>query len=186
MVPPGSPDPTGHAARAGEALAPDPGTHRVRRVLLAALMALLSVNVWTGSPLVAVWVGSRVQGDGPPSMGAIAVVAITLLALSVTLVLILGRVSAAYDREMGVHQVRKHVPWLRSMRGERELYEGERPMLSMLDRVLVVTVVVAVVAFEIWFFFFSGSPIDQRTGRHTQVPTMVVDRGADQSASSRS
>jgi hypothetical protein len=30
---------------------------------------------------------------------------------------------------------------------------------------LVVWVVVAVAAFEVWFFFFSGSPIDQRSGR---------------------
>jgi hypothetical protein len=26
-------------------------------------------------------------------------------------------------------------------------------------------VVIAVIAFEVWFFFFSGSPIDQRSGR---------------------
>ena len=57
--------------------------------------ALLSVNVWTGSPLFALWVGSQVQGDGPPTMGAIAVTAITLLAVSITLVQLLGRVSAS-------------------------------------------------------------------------------------------
>jgi hypothetical protein len=30
---------------------------------------------------------------------------------------------------------------------------------------LIVCVVIAVVAFEVWFFFFSTSPIDQRSGR---------------------
>jgi hypothetical protein len=29
----------------------------------------------------------------------------------------------------------------------------------------VILVVLAFVAFEIWFFFFSSSPIDQRSGR---------------------
>jgi hypothetical protein len=52
------------------------------------------------------------------------------------------------------------------MRGERP-HEGDRArQLSPMDVVLIVTVVVAVVAFEIWFFFFSGSPIDGRSGRH--------------------
>jgi hypothetical protein len=35
----------------------------------------------------------------------------------------------------------------------------------MLERILVVCVVLAVAAFEIWFFFFSTSPIDGRSGR---------------------
>jgi hypothetical protein len=60
------------------------------------------------------------------------------------------------------------------MRGERELYAGDRPTLSALDRILVVTVVIAVAAFEVWFFFFSTSPIDQRSGRHGEVPTLRV------------
>jgi hypothetical protein len=51
------------------------------------------------------------------------------------------------------------------MRGEREMYPGDRLTVTTLERVLVVVVVLAVAAFEIWFFFFSGSPIDQRTGR---------------------
>ena len=52
------------------------------------------------------------------------------------------------------------------MRGERpHEHKGGRE-LSPLDVVLIVTVVVAVVMFEIWFFFFSGSPIDSRSGRH--------------------
>jgi hypothetical protein len=33
------------------------------------------------------------------------------------------------------------------------------------ERVVVVTVAIAVVAFEVWFFFFSGSPIGGPGGR---------------------
>jgi hypothetical protein len=36
-----------------------------------------------------------------------------------------------------------------------------------------VTVAAAVLAFEIWFFFFSSSPIDQRTGR-SAVPLVFA------------
>jgi len=31
------------------------------RVLLGVLTTLVSVNLWTGGPLLALWVGSRVQ-----------------------------------------------------------------------------------------------------------------------------
>jgi len=38
---------------------------------------------------------------------------------------------------------------------------------------LVIVVVACVLAFEVWFFFFSTSPIDQRSGRG-QVPRALV------------
>jgi hypothetical protein len=51
------------------------------------------------------------------------------------------------------------------MSGERPQYEGFKPTLSTPERILVGMVVVVIVAFEIWFFFFSTSPIDNRSGR---------------------
>jgi hypothetical protein len=51
------------------------------------------------------------------------------------------------------------------MRGERPREQGKEYRLSALEEILVVTVVLAMAAFEIWFFFYSGSPIDQRSGR---------------------
>ena len=132
----------------------------MKRLGLAAAMTIVGLNIYTGSPLLALWVGSRVQGPGPPSMEAVAVVVVVLGVCSVSLALLLGRLGARYDDLAGTAPTaRKHAPWLRSMRGEREQQPGERPQLTMLERILVGLVVVAVVAFEIWFFFFSGSPI---------------------------
>jgi hypothetical protein len=131
-------------------------------------MTLAALNVWTGGPLAALWIGSRVQGDGPPSMGAIFTAAGSLAAISVLLMRVLASLGEAYARLTGTQStVRRHVPWLRSMRGEREEgYAGAaRPEMTLLERILVAMVVLAVVAFEIWFFFYSSSPIDQRTGR---------------------
>jgi hypothetical protein len=140
---------------------------RLKRIGLICLMAITTINVWTGSPLLAVWVGSRVQGSGSASMGGFAAVGLTLVVVSLALVRVLARLEAVYDRITGSQRtVRRHVPWLRSMRGERPHEDRQARQLSPLDVVLIVTVVVAVVAFEIWFFFFSGSPIDSRSGRH--------------------
>ena len=42
---------------------------RLKRFLLAALMAVLVLNIWTGGPLLALWLGSRVQGRARPRWG---------------------------------------------------------------------------------------------------------------------
>jgi hypothetical protein len=140
---------------------------RLRKLGLLIGMALASVNIWTGSPLMAVWVGSRVQTSGSTvSMGSIAIVALVLGGLSLALIQLLGLMQSADDRLTGRRRaVRRTLPWMRSMRGERphEQPEGVRPSPSEL--ILIVCVVIAVIAFEIWFFFYSGSPIDQRSGR---------------------
>jgi hypothetical protein len=140
---------------------------RVKPILLAAAMAFLALNVWTGSPLLAVWLGSRVQGaESQPSMGAYAVVIGSLIAFSWGLYQLLKIVMAAYQDATGTQPtVRSHAPWLRSMRGERPDYAGNRSRISGAERVVVVTVLVAAAAFEIWFFFFSGSSIGGGGGR---------------------
>lgn len=145
---------------------------RLKRVGLAALIGLVGINVWTGSPLLGLWIGSRVQGGGPPSMAAVAVVFVTFIAVSVVLVRVLARLQAAYDDATGAPTVRQHVPWLRSMRGERPQYPGTEVRLSTPDRILVGMVIGVVVLFEIWFFFFSGSPIDNRSGRSALTPAV--------------
>ena len=99
-------------------------------------------------------------------MGAVALVAVMMLVVGVALAQILGMLGIAYDRLFGREQsVRKHVPWLRSMRGERVEYERSREGLHGVEIVLVAMVVLAFAAFEVWFFFFSTSSIDQRSGR---------------------
>jgi hypothetical protein len=139
---------------------------RVRRALLMGLMGVVGLNIWTGNPLLALWVGSRVVGSGPPTMGAIAVVAAMMGVVGLTLARLLAVLGAAYDRVSGhPATVRRHVPWLRSMRGERLEYEREREGLPALEIILVAMVILAFAAFEIWFFFYSTSPIDERSGR---------------------
>ena len=146
---------------------------QLKRILLAAVIAVLTVNVWTGAPLLALWVGSRVQTNSQATMLGIAVVAAVLALTAFVLIRLLGIVSATYDRVSGTAGtgVRTHAPWLRSMRGERPQYPGVRAQLTGPERIFVGSVVIAVVAFEIWFFFFSASSIDQRSGRHGKVPT---------------
>lgn len=130
-------------------------------------MAFLALNVWVGSPLLALWIGSRIQGEASqPSMGALAAVLGCLILFSVLLYQALKRVSYAYQEATGtLPTVRTHAPWLRSMRGERPDYHGGTARISGAERIVVVVVVMGVVAFEVWFFFFSGSSIGGGGGR---------------------
>jgi hypothetical protein len=138
-----------------------PSRIRTMRLGLAFLTALLSVNLWTGAPLFAIWVGSRVQGRSGTglTMGAVGTVIGVLAILVAIIVFLLIRVEAAYKFLSG-EPVQKHrtAPWMRSLRDERPELIVKRPA-SGFEKAMIATVVLAVLAFEAWFFFFAGSSI---------------------------
>jgi hypothetical protein len=47
--------------------------------------------------------------------------------------------------------------WNRSFRDEQHRPGGQRS--DPIERVFVITAVVGLVAFQVWFFFFAGSPL---------------------------
>jgi hypothetical protein len=132
-------------------------TAAVLRIGLASLTAVLAVNLYTGAPLLAIWVGSRVQNGTQLTMSTVAVVVGVLVVTVALLVMALTRVEAAYRVLTDQPTKRRTAPWMRSMRGERE--EFERRPLSGPEKAIVGAVVLAVELFLVWFFFFSGSPI---------------------------
>jgi hypothetical protein len=133
---------------------------RLARAVLLAAMALVAVNLWTGSPLLALWVGSRVVGDNGLSMGAVFLVIACLAVTSFILIRVLTALGAAHDRRAGLEpERRRQQPWMKSLSGERLATERARARVSGLDVVIVATVVLAAAAFEVWFFFFSGSSL---------------------------
>jgi hypothetical protein len=133
----------------------------LKKIGLVVASALVTINIWTGAPLFSVWVGSKIQGSTTNlSMGAVFAVIGLLAALVTLLAWLLGNINAAYDDLTGrPHKHRKTSPWLRSMRGERERDLREQAGISPIERVVVISVVLAALAFEIWFFFFAGSSL---------------------------
>lgn len=133
--------------------------YRLKRVSLILAAAVLSVNIFTGAPLFALWVGSRTvpeSGSAPVTMEAVFVVVIVLAVLVFALAAMLTWIHAAYDElTERPHEERRTSPWLRSMRGEREDIRRKRVGSSAVEVVVMVSVAVAIVAFEIWFFVFA-------------------------------
>ena len=130
-----------------------------KRIGLAAAAAFVTVNIWTGAPLVALWVGSRAAGSSGLSMAAIGVVVVVLIAFVLALTWLLTRINHRYDALTGRTADRRVSPWMRSMRGEREDHARQRQGTSAIERVVVVSVTAAVLVFNVWFFFFAGSPL---------------------------
>ena len=133
---------------------------RAKKIGLEAAMALAVLNIWTGAPLLAVWVGSRSVKTTQVTMGSVFLVVAVLFTTCLALIWGLNVASAAHDELTGRKQtVKRHVPWLRSMRSERVDWEREKVSVTTLDRIVVIMVVLAVIAFEAWFFIASPSPI---------------------------
>jgi cellulose synthase/poly-beta-1,6-N-acetylglucosamine synthase-like glycosyltransferase len=127
-------------------------------VLLVALMALASLNLFTGAPVFAIWVGSRVQGDaGGLSMTAVVAVVVVMAMVCWGLVWALNRMGAAHDALVGRPTERRQTPWMKPFNAGRA--QAQQATLRVLDKVLVGAVVVAGLGFEAWFFFFAGSSL---------------------------
>ena len=137
----------------------------LKKLGLVTASALCTINMWTGAPLLAVWVGSKVQGDLKHlSMTAVFSVILVLAALLFLLAWALTWINAKYDEVTGRPAEARHTsPWLRSMRDEREVDTRQKFGISAVERVVVISVVAAVLAFEVWFFFFAGSPLQNST-----------------------
>ncbi len=107
---------------------------RPKVAALAVATLFVSINIWTGCPVVAIFIGSHVEyrvGAPSPSNGvtmtAVFTVVILLAVLVFAMAWTLVRLGSAYDRLVGRPAgARQTSPWLRSLRGEREDAARER------------------------------------------------------------
>jgi hypothetical protein len=133
----------------------------LKKIGLVTASALCSINLWTGAPLFAVWVGSKVQGNlNNLSMTAVFSVIAVLAAMVFLLAFALTWLNAKYDDLTARPPAARYTsPWLRSLRDEREHDVRQKYGISAVERVVVICAVAGVLAFEVWFFFFAGSSL---------------------------
>jgi len=133
---------------------------RLQRVAIVAAMGIVTLNIWTGAPLLGLWVGSRVAPESGISMFAVLVIVVVIGATAWALLQLLGRLQHAYARLSGQPETRRQTAWLKPMSGQRTRGPGgQAPPLTATDYVVVGVVVLAIAAFEVWFFFFAGSSL---------------------------
>jgi hypothetical protein len=137
-----------------------PGVSALKRLLLLSATSLAAVNIWTGAPLLALWVGSRIVGQRALTMGSVLLVLVLLVLFVTATAFTLTWLSARYDdlvqRPSGEHRTS---PWLRSMRGEQKDLARAKLGTTPVEWIVTTSTVIAVIGLEVWFFFFAGSPL---------------------------
>jgi hypothetical protein len=123
---------------------------------LIVAMSVAALFLWVGIPIGWLWIGSQLVSSSQPSMGPYAVVAIGIVASVVIDAMILSRLNRTYQRVTDSDgQVRIQLPWMKSMRGERE--SGRQT--TVLDIILVGSVTLAGLTMLLWWVFLAGSPL---------------------------
>jgi hypothetical protein len=125
-------------------------------MVLVLLMAIGSVVMWIGVPLGLIYIASQLASSSNPTVGPYLLV---LVGLPIGMAIVgkcLGILDRAHSRLTGrIDTTRHHATWMRSMRAERV----STRRAGVLDRVMITSVALAILAFGIWFFAFAGSSL---------------------------
>jgi hypothetical protein len=118
-------------------------------VVVAALIAI-------GVPLVWVWIASKLAGDERDVTPSLALFITTGILVSYWVVLAVGSwIRSHWVSEEEEQTKQRRMSWNRSFRDEPYRTDKSDPV----ETVFVVTALIAIVVFEVWFFFFAGSPL---------------------------
>ena len=126
---------------------------------IVVLMVAGSLGLWIGDPVLWLWITAKLEEGTQPSMGPyfLAIAGITFTAVAIAKAL--SRLNRLYAHVSGSEPtLRIIVPWRRSLRGERGEDEDAKLPVSVLDVVMVVSVVIAVIAFATWWIVVQPTP----------------------------
>jgi hypothetical protein len=137
---------------------PAPRVMALKRATMAGLTAFITANIWTGAPLLALWVGSQVVGRAALSMAAVGVVIVVLAVVEFVLAVALTWLNNVYDELTGRPHAERRATWLRSMRAEAESHVSQRVGITLLERIVMINVYLAVITLMVWYVFFAGAP----------------------------
>jgi hypothetical protein len=119
-------------------------------------MVVGSVTLWIANPALWLWLTSHLQSGTQASMGPYLLLIVGIVITSVLLAKGLAALNRLYARVTGTAgTVVIHLPWHR-MRGAE--HESRQRETTVLDVVMVTSVVVAAVALAVWFFVVHPTP----------------------------
>jgi hypothetical protein len=135
-------------------------THNPARALAAGLvflaMLLAAFALWTAIPLSWVYIASKLSETQFPSGGPYAVVVVGILISILIVAWLIGRLNDLYVRITGTNRLTPIRPaWLKSMRDTGSMQSN----VTVVEAVLMGSVMLAALALTVWFFLLAGSPI---------------------------
>lgn len=102
-----------------------------------AAMFFIGLTMWVGVPISWLYIGSMVKASTDSMNIAVVVMGLGALATIVALVKILGMLNRSYQNEFASNN-------------------GHEAKKTPLEPVLVISAMLAVVAFNVWFILFAG------------------------------
>jgi hypothetical protein len=124
--------------------------------LVFVAMLLAALSLWTAIPLSWIYIASKLSQTQFPSGGPYMVVAVGIISSIVFVAWLLGRLNQLYIRITGTNRLAPMRPtWLKSMRDTG----GAATSVTVVEAVLMGSVVIAACALTLWFFLLAGSPI---------------------------
>ena len=137
-------------------------SHRVGPVrglaasLIFVAMLLAALSLWTAVPLGWVYIGSKLSHTQFPSQGPYFIVAVGILVSVLIVAWLIGRLNRLYVQVTGTNRLEPMRPaWLKSMR-DTSPREGTT---TVVEAVMMGSVLLAAVCLTFWFFLLAGSPI---------------------------
>jgi hypothetical protein len=119
-------------------------------VLIALLVAL-------GIPLAWIWIAARLAGTKRDLTPSLAILITVGILISYWLALVVGAsVRRRWVSEETESARIRRMSWNRSFRDEPRRHDEQN---DPVERVFVIVAVLGVIGFEVWFFFFAGSPL---------------------------
>ena len=136
---------------------------RVRRLVsgIGSLWGMVvAIIAAAGIPLVWIWFASKLAGTNKDLTPSLAVFIATGIIVSYWLALLVG--SSLRGRSIDSREERARLrrsSWNRSL---RDAPRAEDQRIDPIERLFITVGVLAIIAFEVWFFFFAGDPLPSR------------------------
>ena len=127
--------------------------------LVFVAMLLAAFSLWTAIPLSWVYIGSKLSETQFPSGGPYAVVVVGIVTSILIVAWLIGRLNNLYIRITGTNRLGPIRPnWLKSMRDTAPVTNS----VTVVEAVLMASVMLAALALTLWFFFLAGSPLPEQ------------------------
>jgi hypothetical protein len=124
--------------------------------LVFVVMLMAALSLWTAIPLSWIYIASKVSHTQFPSGGPYFVVAAGIIVSVLIVSWLIGRLNRLYVQITGTNRLAPMRPtWLKSMRDT----SAAAGTTTVVEAVLMGSVMLALVCLTVWFFLLAGSPI---------------------------
>lgn len=132
------------------------GARRIAASGIFAVMLIAAFSMWTVIPFGWIWVGSKVSTTQAPSSGPYAVVFFGIVISIIAVVLFLAWLNRLYEHLIGTTDFpMERVRLWKSLSDDRLAPRR----WTVLEAVILSSVICAMLAMGAWFMFIAGSPL---------------------------